>query len=69
MNTNQSYYYCTHIRDLKPENLLVDGDRVVLADFGLSKKQQTEKGSSYVCFRYYRPPEVVCKYLLDILIV
>ncbi|KAG2374134.1 hypothetical protein C9374_011213 [Naegleria lovaniensis] len=49
-------------RDLKPENLLMDGDRVVLADFGLSKKQQTEKGSSYVCFRYYRPPEVVMQY-------
>jgi len=52
-------------RDLKPENLLLNDDNVVLADFGLSKKQQLEKGSSYICFRYYRPPEIVLNYHLQ----
>lgn len=45
--------------DLKPENLLVSGDVVKLADFGLAREIRSRPPfTDYVSTRWYRAPEV-----------
>jgi len=49
-------------RDIKPQNLLVDGrtSRLVLCDFGSAKKLiKGEPNVAYICSRYYRAPELI----------
>lgn len=59
-------------RDMKPENLLVDGDTVKLADFGLAREIRSKPPfTQYVSTRWYRAPEVLLRspsynYPLDI---
>ena len=46
-------------RDLKPENLLITGDIVKLADFGLAREIRSRPPyTDYVSTRWYRAPEV-----------
>ena len=66
------YLHRQHImhRDLKPQNLLVNDGRLVIADFGLSIQLPDDDkwelgrrdGDPYtreVCTRWWRPPEVI----------
>ncbi|KAK7198659.1 mitogen-activated protein kinase 9 [Novymonas esmeraldas] len=47
-------------RDLKPENLLISGDVVKVADFGLAKEIRSRPPfTEYVSTRWYRAPEIV----------
>ncbi|MCO5557718.1 hypothetical protein L7F22_011289 [Adiantum nelumboides] len=47
-------------RDLKPENLLVTGDLVKIADFGLAREVDSKPPyTDYVSTRWYRAPEVL----------
>ncbi len=47
-------------RDMKPENILISGDQVKLADFGLAKEIKSEPPfTDYVATRWYRAPEVI----------
>jgi len=49
-------------RDVKPRNILVDikKDILKLCDFGSAKKiVEGERSISYMCSRYYRPPELI----------
>lgn len=49
-------------RDIKPQNLLVDGRRHILklCDFGSAKRLvQGEPNLAYICSRYYRAPELI----------
>lgn len=47
-------------RDLKPENLLVMGDHLKIADFGLAKEIRSRPPfTEYVSTRWYRAPELV----------
>ena len=47
-------------RDLKPENLLVKGDSVKIADFGLAREIRSRPPfTDYVSTRWYRAPEVI----------
>lgn len=47
-------------RDIKPENILISGDQVKLADFGLAKEIKSEPPfTDYVATRWYRAPEVI----------
>ncbi|KAG0245687.1 hypothetical protein BGX31_006516 [Mortierella sp. GBA43] len=49
-------------RDMKPENLLVSGDNVKIADFGLARELKSRPPyTTYVSTRWYRAPEVVLK--------
>ncbi len=49
-------------RDLKPENLLVCGETVKIADFGLAREiRSLPPYTDYVSTRYYRAPECVLK--------
>ncbi|KAK3829158.1 MAG: kinase-like domain-containing protein, partial [Benniella sp.] len=49
-------------RDMKPENLLVSGDTVKIADFGLARELKSRPPyTTYVSTRWYRAPEVVLK--------
>lgn len=49
-------------RDLKPENLLVKGDWVKVADFGLAKEIRSRLPfTEYVSTRWYRAPEIVLR--------
>ena len=49
-------------RDLKPENVLVSGDTIKLADFGLCRDISTNAPfTSYVSTRWYRAPEVILR--------
>ncbi|CAG0925277.1 unnamed protein product, partial [Notodromas monacha] len=48
-------------RDIKPHNLLLDLQTCVLkvCDFGCAKHlNESETSISYICSRYYRPPEL-----------
>ncbi|CAI9107366.1 OLC1v1006703C10 [Oldenlandia corymbosa var. corymbosa] len=47
-------------RDLKPENLLVTGDTIKIADFGLAREVASQPPyTDYVSTRWYRAPEVL----------
>ncbi|CAM8973561.1 unnamed protein product [Rhodiola kirilowii] len=47
-------------RDLKPENLLVKGESVKIADFGLAREVMSNPPyTDYVSTRWYRAPEVL----------
>ena len=47
---------------MKPENILISGDQVKLADFGLAKEIKEEPPfTEYVATRWYRAPEVILK--------
>ena len=49
-------------RDLKPENLLVTGEIVKIADFGLAREiRSIPPYTEYVSTRYYRAPECILK--------
>lgn len=51
-------------RDMKPENLLVSGDVVKLADFGLAREIRARPPfTDYVSTRWYRAPEVLLRSL------
>lgn len=54
----QGYFH----RDMKPENLLVTGDTVKLADFGLAREIRARPPfTDYVSTRWYRAPEVLVR--------
>lgn len=49
-------------RDLKPENLLVHGESVKIADFGLAREiRSMPPYTDYVSTRWYRAPECILK--------
>ena len=49
-------------RDLKPENLLIVGDTIKIADFGLAREiRSIPPYTEYVSTRYYRAPECILK--------
>ncbi|KAI9352769.1 kinase-like domain-containing protein, partial [Obelidium mucronatum] len=49
-------------RDLKPENLLMSGNTVKIADFGLARETRSlPPYTEYVSTRWYRAPEVLLK--------
>lgn len=49
-------------RDMKPENLLIKGDVVKLADFGLAREIRARPPfTDYVSTRWYRAPEVLLR--------
>lgn len=49
-------------RDLKPENLLVSGESLKIADFGLAREiRSLPPYTDYVSTRYYRAPECILK--------
>jgi len=56
----QGYFH----RDIKPENLLVTGNVVKLADFGLVREIRARPPfTDYVSTRWYRAPEVILRLL------
>jgi glycogen synthase kinase 3 beta len=49
-------------RDIKPQNILLDPEdyTLKLCDFGCAKHlKKGEQNISYICSRYYRPPELI----------
>ena len=49
-------------RDIKPENLLISGDLVKIADFGLAREIRSRPPyTDYVSTRWYRAPEVLLR--------
>lgn len=49
-------------RDMKPENLLVHGETLKLADFGLAREIRSRPPfTEYVSTRWYRAPEILLK--------
>jgi glycogen synthase kinase 3 beta len=49
-------------RDIKPQNILVDPNTLVLkiCDFGSAKRLvKGEPNVAYICSRYYRAPELI----------
>lgn len=49
-------------RDLKPENLLVKGEYVKIADFGLAREIRSRPPfTDYVSTRWYRAPEILLR--------
>lgn len=49
-------------RDVKPENLLVKGEQLKIADFGLSRDIQSKPPyTDYVSTRWYRAPEILLR--------
>jgi len=49
-------------RDLKPENLLMKGDTVKVADFGLAREIRSRPPyTEYIATRWYRAPEILLK--------
>eukprot|EP00884_Botryococcus_braunii_P007882 jgi/Botrbrau1/17095/Bobra.0399s0004.2 len=49
-------------RDMKPENLLVRGDQIKIADFGLVREMRSSPPyTGYVSTRWYRAPEVLLR--------
>ncbi|KAJ3112936.1 hypothetical protein HK100_002150 [Physocladia obscura] len=48
-------------RDLKPENLLLKGDTLKIADFGLAREIEGDPHTEYVTTRWYRAPELLLK--------
>jgi protein kinase len=49
-------------RDIKPENMLIKGETVKLADFGLAREIRSRPPyTDYVSTRWYRAPEVLLR--------
>ncbi len=49
-------------RDIKPENMLVKGDVIKVADFGLAREIRSRPPyTDYVSTRWYRAPEVLLR--------
>jgi male germ cell-associated kinase len=49
-------------RDMKPENMLVKGDSVKIADFGLAREIRSRPPfTDYVSTRWYRAPEILLR--------
>jgi serine/threonine protein kinase len=49
-------------RDLKPENLLIHGNNVKIADFGLAREIRSRPPlTDYVSTRWYRSPELLLR--------
>ena len=49
-------------RDIKPENLLVKGDNIKIADFGLARETNSRPPyTEYISTRWYRAPEILMK--------
>lgn len=49
-------------RDIKPENMLVKGDLIKVADFGLAREIRSKPPfTEYVSTRWYRAPEVLLR--------
>ncbi|KAJ3144886.1 hypothetical protein HDU89_007689 [Geranomyces variabilis] len=49
-------------RDMKPENLLMSGKTVKLADFGLARETRSRPPyTEYVSTRWYRAPEIILR--------
>jgi len=49
-------------RDIKPENMLVKGDVIKIADFGLAREIRSKPPyTEYVSTRWYRAPEVLLR--------
>ena len=49
-------------RDMKPENLLLTGNKLKIADFGLAREiRSVPPYTEYVSTRYYRAPECILK--------
>ncbi len=49
-------------RDIKPENMLVKGDIIKLADFGLAREIRSKPPfTEYVSTRWYRAPEILLR--------
>jgi len=49
-------------RDFKPENLLINGDEVKIADFGLAREiRSLPPYTDYVATRWYRAPEILLR--------
>lgn len=46
-------------RDVKPENVLLQGRALKLADFGSAKLMGPSPSTSYICSRWWRAPELV----------
>ena len=49
-------------RDLKPQNILVNAQtqQLVFCDFGSAKRiEKGQLSTSYICSRFYRPPELI----------
>ena len=45
--------------DLKPGNVLVDGDRLMLADFSCSRESKSTLNHRYIVSLFYKPPELL----------
>lgn len=49
-------------RDFKPENLLINGEEVKIADFGLAREiRSLPPYTDYVATRWYRAPEIILR--------
>jgi len=50
-------------RDIKPENLLLRGDQIKIADFGLARQSRALDPSltEYISTRWYRSPEILLR--------
>lgn len=50
-------------RDIKPENLLLRGDQIKIADFGLARQSKPLDPSltEYISTRWYRSPEILLR--------
>lgn len=49
-------------RDMKPENMLVKGEAVKIADFGLAREIRSRPPfTDYVSTRWYRAPEILLR--------
>jgi len=49
-------------RDFKPENLLINGEEVKIADFGLAREVRSlPPYTDYVATRWYRAPEILLR--------
>ncbi len=47
-------------RDLKPQNVLIKNNRLVICDLGSAKiLRKDEPNISYICSRCYRAPELI----------
>lgn len=46
-------------RDFKPENILIEGNKLIICDLGASKYEYDTPHTTYICTRYYRAPEVI----------